>query len=475
MSPPGFPGFERVYSLSIPDDGTQLLVGDQDADRLIAIRRDVVTGRLSPIDDTFSGCIPELLGRDGVCGITSVAASGRFAYTAGPHAIGVFERDLGTRQIDQVQVVQTETAGVAGIDDVRSIDVSPDGDHLYVVDRDGDVFVFRRARASGALEFVESQANTTTFEWADSLLLSPDGKFLYVLHKNGIRRYDRNAAAGTLGGQTFFPVAFDLFQFNSRGSFARSERAIGQMYVTLQDRDGILQFTRDGTGAIGVPLAYVNGVGPIRGLDGPRAATLSPDGENLYVAGYEDAGVAVFARNQATGILSFVENQPIDLQNPDFSEAWSVAVAPDGGFVYALSFYELAVFARSEFDGSLDFVAAYDTCPGYDDLELGGQWLTTSTNGGYVFATLNGRSFLADTVVAVFAQDADSGELDCVEVKRALEGRPPSTGISGSESIARDPDGKNVYVGNHDGIAVFRVNVSTAGRSDQRHPRHGRN
>lgn len=47
----------------------------------------------------------------------------------------------------------------------------------------------------------------------------------------------------------------------------------------------------------------------VKGLDGVWSVTLSPDGKNVYTAGYRDDSVAVFSRDATTGKLTLVEVQ----------------------------------------------------------------------------------------------------------------------------------------------------------------------
>src|SRR5262245_58540147 len=52
-----------------------------------------------------------------------------------------------------------------------------------------------------------------------------------------------------------------------------------------------------------------NGVDDLNALDVPRWVAISPDGAHVYVASEDDSAVSVFARNAATGALTFVERQ----------------------------------------------------------------------------------------------------------------------------------------------------------------------
>lgn len=462
------PGFQRSHSIAVTPDGDQLLVSDEDGSQLVAFERNAATGRLGAIDDVLSGCSPEFLGIDGICRILSFAidAGGKHVYTAGIYATAVLQRTLATGDLDIIAVLGPDTDGAARIEDIQSVAVSPDGGNVYVVgaqgaEGEGIVTVFRRGGASGALVFVENQVDIATpagsFGSARpySLRVSPDGKFVYVLRDDGISMFDRDAQTGSLGHAGFLPFALSQVDFGSRLAFTLAPPNGEHLYVTSQDQDRVLLFGRNlASGALSLGQEYRQGVGGNDGLDGARAVAVSPDEKHVYVAGYLDEGVAVFERTPATGALRF--RQVVD----GALEVWSVVVSPDGRFVYALSFYELTVFERNRDNGELERVAGYDNCLMDPEVELGGQWLAMSPDGAYVFVSLNGRGFRSETSVAAFARDPNTGHLACVEIHKALPGSAGSFGIYGSESIARDRFGKNVYVAAHDGIAVFRVNVS---------------
>ena len=53
--------------------------------------------------------------------------------------------------------------------------------------------------------------------------------------------------------------------------------------------------------------SFTDGAGGVDGLLGANAVTVSPDGENVYVAGRFDHSIAVFARNPVSGVLTFQE------------------------------------------------------------------------------------------------------------------------------------------------------------------------
>jgi 6-phosphogluconolactonase (cycloisomerase 2 family) len=201
-----------------------------------------------------------------------------------------------------------------------------------------------------------------------------------------------------------------------------------------------------------------DGVGGADGLSLARDVAVSPDGAHVYVAGREDNEIGVFARNSATGALTFIEAEnggsisamgaPID-----------VAVSPDGLHVYLATLADaVVVFSRNTGTGALTFVEAHDggTIPGLD----GANAVTVSPDGAHVYVA----SFVADAVVA-FSRNGTTGALTYVETEQ--DGVGGVDGLDDAESVAVSPDGSHVYVGGvlDDAIAIFSRNGGTGALS----------
>src|SRR5213593_314924 len=78
-----------------------------------------------------------------------------------------------------------------------------------------------------------------------------------------------------------------------------------------------------------------NGTGGVDGLKGARGIAVSADGTSLYATGNEDAAVAVFRRDPASGELAFIGRERNDVDGVQgLDRAYGVAVSPDGGRVY---------------------------------------------------------------------------------------------------------------------------------------------
>jgi len=134
----------------------------------------------------------------------------------------------------------------------------------------------------------------------------------------------------------------------------------------------------------------------VTGIDGAMDIALSPDGRNAYVTGVDS--LAVFARDAGTGSLSFVEAHYDGLGDVDgLNGGYSVVVSQDGRHVYATGEWDdaVAAFAREMATGSLTFVevlrdAALDSATGLA-ISLDGSHVYVASWGGTV-STYRGNS-----------------------------------------------------------------------------------
>ena len=272
-----------------------------------------------------------------------------------------------------LEFIESET----DISNVRYIEVSPDGRHVYATDTfKSSIVVFSRNQTDGQLTFVENIHDgdldnvgnlVRGIERPWPIIISPDNRHVYVANF----AFDTPSAAVTLfkrdidtGRLTFVASlnngGVDNIGNTVDGIFGSRSIAVspeGQnIYATGSNNglgSGVVTFSRNAdTGQI----TFVENI--IFGELGGNLFSImvSRDGRHVYVAG-SDSGLVVFSRNLTTGQLIFVENIPDnEVSGLDFST--SVAISPDNQYVYATgggSKGSLVTFRRNINTGHLTF------------------------------------------------------------------------------------------------------------------------
>ena len=215
-----------------------------------------------------------------------------------------------------------------------------------------------------------------------------------------------------------------------------------------------------------------------RALFAPETVTVSPDGRHVYVASYFSNAVAVFSRDIATGKL--VQSSDVTgcvsedgtggscgdgraLVTPEF-----VTVSPDGKHVYAVTdtANSVVVFARDRMTGALTQLSGVAGCVSEDGTGgacaigrglSGGESAALSPDGKnlYVASRVSGA-------VAVFSRNVTTGELTQLSgiagcVSHDGTGGTCAVGrggLFGAMTVAVSPDGRHVYMGSFDNNMV---------------------
>lgn len=318
-------GLDTVQSLALSPDGKSLYTASRLDDAVAHFDRDPVTGVL-----TYRGCI-----------------SGE------------------TESSICVQIGSATPSGTdSGLDDLRTVAVSPDGKSVYTASFSDDaVGRFDRDLVTGALTYqgcitgetesatacdavagAASQGANSGLDELNGLALSADGKSLYTvaLFDDALARFDCDPTTGALiyqgcisgdvdtactkipgatpsGGETGLDELFGL-ALSPDGT---------SLYCVSQGDDAVAHFERDSTtGALayrgcvtgelasGPPppipgsgactrIASATPRGSESGLDKPRSLGVSADGTSLYVASPADDSVVHFLREPTGGKLLF--------------------------------------------------------------------------------------------------------------------------------------------------------------------------
>jgi uncharacterized repeat protein (TIGR01451 family) len=332
--------------------------------------------------------------------------------------------------------------------------------------------------ATTGLAFVESEVNGVGgvggLDGGFAVALAPDpdgplgplagGEHLYVASRNGnaIARFSRDPGTGTLDFLGLVADGVDGVEGLAGAAGVAISPDSRHVYATGALDEAVAVFARDEvTGALTFLEVELESDPTVDGLEGASGIAVSPDGRNVYATGESDGALVVFSRDAATGSLTFVEREKdgfggIPLQVLDGAVA--VAVTPDGRqvLVAGATYDTLVVFDRDPLTGAVALAEIHrDGVAGVDGLDLA-QGIALSPGGRFIYV-----AGLADDAIAVFERDLVAGTL--AYVGQAKDGVAGVDGLDGVRSLAVSADGQLLLAAgyNDDAVAVFRRDGAT--------------
>ena len=344
-------------------------------------------------------------------------------------------------------------------------------------DEEGDIAEFTR-NADGSLTPVSGNAciqegveeeggcpaqNGRGLELPDALVVSPNGQNVYVADRDGeaVTTLARNTTDGSLSEAGGNPAA-DCIEDESADSDECSNTASGLSLVTgvavSQDGNNVYTTGAPGDGEAGSIAEFLVGPGgelsPIgclgtpenfegetcsagaTGVVGTTGLVVSGDGANVYTASESDGGpIAEFSRDPTGGALTQLtgQNNCIEEQGNNIGcgstatgigDGYELAISPDGANVYAA--------ARQ---------SPCDAVGGCSDVA---EFARDTANDGALTQLQSPDGCIQDTVAE---------GTDC-------PGNENGTGLGGA-GLAISPDGNNLYVAGLDAIAEFARGTHT--------------
>ena len=344
-------------------------------------------------------------------------------------------------------------SGVDGLDGTYDMKLSSDGAFLYVASMNDDaISIFSRDKETGELNFVSRTKNGENgvdgLNGARSLDLSPDGKNLYAvsMFDDALVSFSRDEFSGALTYEGRIKDGeFGVDGLDGARSIAISPDGVN-LYVAGWDDDALALFSRDpSSGLVGFLGRVKNGEDGISALDAPHFLTVAPDGKNIYVALWDEDAVSIYNRDLDTGLLTYnskivndgrdaVDGVVSGLQGPR-----SALASPDGKQVYVVAWNDdaLTAFNRDE-TGALEFVSTQRTGVGGVEGLDGAHSVAMSADGKFLYVAA-----FFDDAITVFSRDVETGELlydqSIFNTEEGVEG------LNGTLTIMASPDGEHVY------------------------------
>jgi uncharacterized repeat protein (TIGR01451 family) len=516
----------------------------------------------------LTNCNADLTGLDGAAGLAvSPDATSVYVTSESNDSLLEFSRDPGSGDLTQLSTpnncITTQPSGCGtvnahGFVDPQDVAVSPDGATVYVTGLgDSAVAEFSRTPATSALTQLASPADCITSNASGcgttsadaltapgSLVVSPDNGDVYVASTDG-----GSSAIVALGRAPVAPPSGALSQLlepsNCVGVVGGLAADVGHsvpygsvgcdtlLSTPSDDNENSvdLAISPDGRNAYGVyydnelaefsrnpasgALTYLGcitqasgcDVNGAPGMNGPAAVAVSPDGQNVYVAGNSDNAVAEFSRNPGTGLLTQLTGSGACISESGSSSSCSnqtgygldgasgIVVSSDGQNVYVAGAGDdaIAELQRNPSTGALSPVPSPNACIsdgtvitpsectntavglGVNDPNTQTEAdLAISPDGENVYVSAGGFSGNGD--VAEFSRNTDSGVLSqlagdnaCVTSEDSDTGCPANnaTNVNGPDQIAVSPDGKNVYVASVDTSGILEFKRVTGGALSQ--------
>ena len=391
--------FMGSRAIAISPDGENVYVASSKSDAIAIFWRNTRTGKLTQPKGPV-GCIAAE-GADGCAtavgldGPNSVAVSpdGRnvYATSRASNTVSVFRRNRSTGALSQLPAgfgcisglpvpVCASGRALVGPDVVV---VSPDGANVYVGSFFGNaVAVFNRDRSTGALAqpggstgcIAEATSGCTpglALGAPEGMAISGDGASVYVATalSNAVVVLSRNTSTGALaqasGGSGCIvssPLAGCTTGVELSGANALAvSPGDDNVYATSLFSNSVTSFTRSTSSGVLAQmegtagcLIYLRAAGCSfgRALVAPEGLAVSPDGANVYAAAFATGAIAVLDRGRKSGAVTQKPGRagclaPRSVPGCTRARALrgvsSIALSPDGHYLYSTSFGSNAV------------------------------------------------------------------------------------------------------------------------------------
>ena len=457
-----FGGLTNPTEIAIDIFGKNVYVASSQQNTLAVFSRDATTGDL-----TFQQILKDdSNGVDGLKSARSIIFSPnrKQVYVAGTSdaAISVFTRDQTTGLLTFLEIKKDVTGDVGDLGRPNELTITSDGLYLYAATTDG-IVAFSRDQTTGALTYIDiftRGADDINFS-PSNITISLEDNYIYASNHgdSSVTVFTRNSSNGNL----------TLLETYKNGSFGISNMTLpskmiipsdDNMYVVSSRDSSILFFQRDvTTGLINFNNYYKQGQNGVDGLITINSMSISYDLNNLYTTSAKDSSVSVFKIDATTGELTYSSTLRQGQNGVDGIRGCRFAIpGPNGKQLYAAGFNgnTVALFNRDQTTGVLTYTKQITNGVIGNDGIQAPTFIATDDTGKNIYILSASKNTLA-----VYSRDANTGEITFQQIFK--DGVNGIDGLKGAKYIAIGPGRRNVYVaGSSDfAIACFTRNTST--------------
>lgn len=238
-------------------------------------------------------------------GSLAVSDNGQYLYITNPteDSLLIYNLDSLGNVNPTPRILTDGVSGADGLDGVNQIEIV--GDRLFVSSPVENTLAIYSGANSGALTF--HSKTSTGLNRPTHITTSADGSHVYVSSE-----HNHNLAMFRVAGNSLVPVQFVTNGVDGIVNMGSPQTSILShderfLYVGSGD-DSIAIFARDtATGQLTFVDSIRNGVKGIQGLDGLSSLVLSGDDDYLFAAGADADTIAVFVRDTNSGKIRFVQ------------------------------------------------------------------------------------------------------------------------------------------------------------------------
>lgn len=289
--------------------------------------------------------------------------------------------------------------------------------------------------------------------WSPIMSSDPTKLIVGGGHPNEVTLYDRNPSSGVL---SWIETSDHQNVWETHDSAISSN---GQHLYSVEYTTGQLAVFEIGNPPDSITLiqSIYDGFDGVDGLSGAFDVTISPDGTSVYVSGVNEDAVAVFSRDQATGLLTFIEakfNHAGGISG--LEDPMDLAISPDGAvlFVIGQQANSIVVFDRDLVSGNLTYRETFVHGTGGVTGLVAPAAIAVSRDGKNIYALA-----WTSKSICMFNRDPSTGLITFGEALHDWDSGGP--GLTRPREIGITGDDRTVVVAGAGKLATFDRDTQT--------------